>query len=112
MFGSPETTTGGRALKFYSSVRLDIRKIATIKDADVVKGARTRVKVVKNNPLPWASIEAYPEWVANRVLDYRNAPEAEQARLQREMAEKMSKMPLGFQPYPVPAMYAQAPLQQ
>ncbi|MCU1275830.1 MAG: recA protein [Bryobacterales bacterium] len=48
MFGSPETTTGGRALKFYSSVRLDIRRIAAIKDGDSVIGNRTRVKVVKN----------------------------------------------------------------
>src|SRR2546421_7037873 len=48
MFGSPETTTGGRALKFYSSVRLDIRRIAAIKDGDNVIGNRTRVKVVKN----------------------------------------------------------------
>src|SRR4051812_39146331 len=48
MFGNPETTTGGRALKFYSSVRLDIRRIAAIKDGDVVIGNRTKVKVVKN----------------------------------------------------------------
>ncbi len=48
MFGNPETTTGGRALKFYSSVRLDIRRIAAIKDGDNVIGNRTRVKVVKN----------------------------------------------------------------
>jgi recombination protein RecA len=48
MFGNPETTTGGRALKFYSSVRLDIRRIASIKDGDRVIGNRTRVKVVKN----------------------------------------------------------------
>ena len=48
MFGSPETTTGGRALKFYASVRLDIRRIAAIKDGDVVTGNRTKVKVVKN----------------------------------------------------------------
>jgi recombination protein RecA len=48
MFGSPETTTGGRALKFYASVRLDIRRIAAIKDGEVVVGNRTRVKVVKN----------------------------------------------------------------
>jgi recombination protein RecA len=48
MFGNPETTTGGRALKFYSSVRLDIRRIAAIKDGDVIIGNRTRVKVVKN----------------------------------------------------------------
>ncbi len=48
MFGSPETTTGGRALKFYASVRLDIRRIAAIKDGEAVVGNRTRVKVVKN----------------------------------------------------------------
>jgi recombination protein RecA len=48
MFGNPETTTGGRALKFYSSVRIDIRRIAAIKDGDIVTGSRTRVKVVKN----------------------------------------------------------------
>jgi recombination protein RecA len=48
MFGNPETTTGGRALKFYASVRADIRRIAAIKDGDVVTGSRTKVKVVKN----------------------------------------------------------------
>ena len=48
MFGNPETTTGGRALKFYSSVRVDIRRIAAIKEGDVVMGSRTKVKVVKN----------------------------------------------------------------
>jgi recombination protein RecA len=48
MFGSPETTTGGRALKFYASVRLDIRRIAAIKDGEAVVGNRTKIKVVKN----------------------------------------------------------------
>src|SRR2546423_6648385 len=52
MFGNPETTTGGRALKFYSSVRMDIRRIASIKDGDVVGGGRTRVKLVKNKFAP------------------------------------------------------------
>jgi recombination protein RecA len=52
MFGNPETTTGGRALKFYASVRMDIRRIASIKDGDVVIGGRTRVKVVKNKVAP------------------------------------------------------------
>ncbi len=52
MFGSPETTAGGNALKFYSSVRLDIRRIAAIKDGDDVVGNRTRVKVVKNKVAP------------------------------------------------------------
>ena len=51
-FGNPETTTGGRALKFYSSVRLDVRKIDTIKQGDKVLGSRTRVKVVKNKVAP------------------------------------------------------------
>ena len=48
MFGNPETTTGGRALKFYSSVRVDIRRIGAIKDGDMVVGNRTKIKVVKN----------------------------------------------------------------
>lgn len=52
MFGSPETTTGGRALKFYSSVRLDIRRIGSIKQGDEVMGNRTKVKVVKNKVAP------------------------------------------------------------
>jgi len=52
MFGSPETTTGGNALKFYSSVRLDIRRIGAIKDGDEVVGNETRVKVVKNKVAP------------------------------------------------------------
>ena len=52
MFGNPETTTGGRALKFYSSIRVDIRRIASIKEGDVVIGNRTRVKIVKNKMAP------------------------------------------------------------
>jgi recombination protein RecA len=52
MFGNPETTTGGRALKFYASVRVDIRRIAAIKDGDNVVGGRTRVKIVKNKVAP------------------------------------------------------------
>ncbi len=52
MFGNPETTTGGNALKFYSSVRLDIRRLSQIKDGDVVVGNRARVKVVKNKVAP------------------------------------------------------------
>ena len=52
MFGNPETTTGGRALKFYASVRIDIRRIASIKDGDTVIGGRTRVKIVKNKVAP------------------------------------------------------------
>jgi recombination protein RecA len=52
MFGSPETTPGGRALKFYSSVRMDVRKIENLKDGTDVVGSRTRVKVVKNKVAP------------------------------------------------------------
>jgi len=52
MFGNPETTPGGRALKFYSSVRLDIRRTGSIKDGDVAVGNRVRVKVVKNKVAP------------------------------------------------------------
>jgi recombination protein RecA len=52
MFGNPETTTGGNALKFYASVRLDIRRISAIKDGQDVVGSRTRVKVVKNKLAP------------------------------------------------------------
>src|SRR4249920_1380813 len=52
MFGNPETTTGGRALKFYSSVRIDIRRIAAIKDGETVTGNRTKIKIVKNKMAP------------------------------------------------------------
>jgi recombination protein RecA len=52
MFGNPETTTGGRALKFYASIRLDIRRIASLKDGDAVVGSRAKVKVVKNKVAP------------------------------------------------------------
>jgi len=52
MFGSPETTTGGNALKFYASVRLDIRRVGNLKDGEAVVGSRTRVKVVKNKVAP------------------------------------------------------------
>ncbi len=52
MFGNPETTTGGRALKFYASVRLDVRRIGPVKDRDAIIGSRVRVKVVKNKVAP------------------------------------------------------------
>jgi len=52
MFGNPETTTGGRALKFYASVRVDIRRIAAIKDGETVTGNRTKIKIVKNKMAP------------------------------------------------------------
>jgi recombination protein RecA len=52
MFGNPETTTGGNALKFYATMRMDIRRIGAIKEGDQVKGSRTRVKIVKNKMAP------------------------------------------------------------
>ena len=52
MFGSPETTTGGRALKFYASVRLDVRKVEQIKQGGEIIGTKTRIKVVKNKVAP------------------------------------------------------------
>ena len=52
MFGNPETTTGGKALKFYASVRLDVRKIDQVKDGSEIVGSKTRVKVVKNKVAP------------------------------------------------------------
>lgn len=52
MFGSPETTTGGRALKFYASVRIDIRRTGALKEGDVTIGSRTRARVVKNKVAP------------------------------------------------------------
>jgi recombination protein RecA len=52
MFGNPETTTGGRALKFYASVRVDVRRIASIKDGDEIVGNRTKAKIVKNKVAP------------------------------------------------------------
>ena len=52
MFGSPETTTGGKALKFYSSVRLDVRRVDQVKDGSDIVGSKTRVKVVKNKVAP------------------------------------------------------------
>ena len=52
MFGNPETTTGGRALKFYSSMRLEVRRVESIKQGDEVLGNRTKVKIVKNKVAP------------------------------------------------------------
>src|SRR3546814_15314108 len=57
MYGNPETTTGGNALKFYASVRLDLRRIGSLKDKDVQIGNRTRVKVVENQVAPARSEE-------------------------------------------------------
>ena len=68
MFGNPETTTGGRALKFYSSVRLDIRRIAAIKDGESVIGNRTKVKVVKNK---WPRRSARPSSTSSTAKAFR-----------------------------------------
>ena len=62
MFGSPETTTGGRALKFYASVRMDIRRIDSIKQGDAIIGNRTRIKITKNKVAPPA--HNVPGWDA------------------------------------------------
>ena len=81
MFGNPETTTGGRALKFYASVRMDIRRIASIKDGDVVVGGRTRVKVVKNKVAP-----PFPRGGIRRDVRRRDFAHRRSARSRRRQA--------------------------
>ena len=79
MFGNPETTTGGNALKFYASVRLDIRRIGAIKDRDEIVGNQTRVKVVKNKvAAPFRTMNlilcmarAFQRWVNCSILGWR-----------------------------------------
>ena len=89
MFGNPETTTGGNALKFYSSVRLDIRRIGAIKDGDEVVGNQTRVKVVKNKMAPpfrdgrsstSCTARASPRWASCSTSASRRASSRSPAR--------------------------------
>ena len=68
MFGSPETTSGGRALKFYASVRLDVRRIETLKDGTEAVGSRTRIKVVKNKCLAEGLVSSIPPLVSPAAL--------------------------------------------
>ena len=73
MFGSPETTSGGRALKFYSTIRLDIRRVEGIKQGDQIIGNLTRIKVVKNKvAAPFKTIEEYNEIITYLFENTRN----------------------------------------
>ena len=71
MFGNPETTTGGNALKFYASVRLDVRRISQIKDSDEVSGNRVKVKIVKNKVAPPFRVGRVRYYVWRRYIQSR-----------------------------------------
>ena len=83
MFGSPETTSGGKALKFYASVRLDVRRIETLKDGTEAVGNRTRVKVVKNKMRP-----AVPQRRVRHPLRYRDQPGRQSYRPRRGAGDR------------------------
>src|SRR5438105_1330741 len=105
MFGNPETTTGGRALKFYASIRIDIRRIASLKDGETVVGSRTKVKIVKNkvaSPFRQAEFDInYGEGISRggELIDM-----GLEAKIERKLRQTLGLAPLDAAvPPPIPA---------